>query len=88
MTAAVCFRCGAIKFGAFCPCQDCDAMPRTDEEFALSMVMTDHYFDMDTLVRMGAAVRDGSPPQLNAEDRDRLVAQLRDTGVLAELQDR
>ena len=44
MTTAVCFRCGELKFGAFCPCQ-CGAMPQTEDELAISLAMTDHYFD-------------------------------------------
>jgi hypothetical protein len=42
MTTAVCFRCGKLKFGAFCPCE-CGAMPQTEDELAISLAMTDHY---------------------------------------------
>ena len=69
MTAAVCFKCGAIKFGAFCPCDECEAAPSSEDELALSLAMTDHYFDQATLDQMGAAVRDGHPPQLSPEDQ-------------------
>jgi hypothetical protein len=49
MTRAVCFKCGAIKFGAFCPCPECGDVPATEDDLALSLAMSDHYFDMATL---------------------------------------
>ena len=60
MTTAVCFKCGAIKFGAFVPCPECGGFPRNEDELALSLAMTDHYFDMPTLDQMGATIRDGT----------------------------
>ena len=86
MTMAVCFKCGKIKFGAFVPCPVCASFPQTEDELALSMAMTDHYFDMPTLEQMGAAVRDGDPPHLDPETRAGIIAQTRRTGILNELQ--
>jgi hypothetical protein len=83
---AVCFQCGSIKFGAFVPCPQCAAWPQTEDELALSLAMTDHYFDMPTLEQMGASVRDGKPPHLDEHSHARLVQQIRDTGLLAQLQ--
>jgi hypothetical protein len=85
MTMAVCFKCGAIKFGAFCPCPECQALPKSEDDLALSLAMTDHYFDMPTLEQMGAAVRDGNPPHLDPETRANLVNSFRGTGLLEQL---
>jgi hypothetical protein len=86
MTTAVCFKCGAIKFGAFVPCPECGGFPRNEDELALSLAMTDHYFDMPTLDQMGASVRDGTPPHLDPQTHAQLVAEMRSTGLLAKLQ--
>jgi hypothetical protein len=87
MTMAVCFECGEIKFGAFCPCSKCSAIPRTEEELALSLAMTDHYFDLATLDQMGAAVREGKPPHLDPQTREDLINTIRSSGMLQQLQE-
>jgi hypothetical protein len=87
MTMAVCFKCGVIKFGAFCPCQECAATPATEDEVALSLAMTDHYFDRETLERIGADIRVGKPIQLDDQTRNNLITQLRSMGVLERLRD-
>ena len=77
MTMAVCFKCGALKFGAFCPCGQCLAAPETEEDLALSLAMTDHYFDLATLKQMGATAAAGKPPRLAPETREDLLATIR-----------
>jgi hypothetical protein len=86
MTMAVCFKCGIIKFGAFVPCPECSSFPQTEDDLALSLAMTDHYFDMPTLEQMGAAVRDGKPPHLDPHTHAQIVEQIRTSGMLAKLQ--
>jgi hypothetical protein len=86
MTMAVCFKCGVIKFGAFVSCPECAGFPQTEDDLALSLAMTDHYFDMPTLAQMGAAVRDGKPPHLDPDTHAQLIQQIRSSGVLAQLQ--
>jgi hypothetical protein len=88
MTMAVCFKCGVIKFGAFVPCPECAAFPQSEDDLALSLAMTDHYFDMPTLEQMGASVRDGKPPHLDPESHAQLVQQIRSSGMLAQIQGR
>jgi hypothetical protein len=90
MTTAVCFRCGELKFGAFCPCDKCGETPASDDELVLSLAMTDHYFDKATLEEMGQKVREGDPPHLDPESREQLLQVLRQvraapgvTGLLA-----
>jgi hypothetical protein len=82
MTIAVCFRCGAIKFGAFVPCTECGADPKTEDDLALSLAMTDHYFDRDALEQMGRRVAEGHPPKLDPQTRQQLVESFRGTEVM------
>jgi hypothetical protein len=83
---AVCFKCGTIKFGAFVPCPECSSFPQTEEELALSLAMTDHYFDMATLKSMGQSVREGKPPNLDPKTRKALLETLRRSGIIEQLQ--
>jgi hypothetical protein len=85
MTMAVCFKCGVIKFGAFVPCPECAACPKTEDDLALSLAMTDHYFDLPTLDQMGASVREGKPPHLDPESHAQLVQQIRTSRLLFKL---
>ena len=86
MTQAVCFRCGVIKFGAFVPCSDCGAMPENEDDLALSLAMTDHYFDMPTLKKMGESIREGVTPHLDPQTHAQLVGEIRTSGLLKQLQ--
>jgi len=58
MTQAVCIHCGSIKFGAFVQCPECGFQPSGDE-LMTSMALTDHYYSLDELKRMGKTIADG-----------------------------
>ena len=80
MTQAICFNCGITKFGAFTPCPDCEATPQSEDEVAVSLLLTDHYMDMQELANYGRLIRDeGKRPQVSPEQRDQLVAALHQT---------
>jgi hypothetical protein len=83
---AVCFKCGAIKFGAFVPCPDCHAWPQTEDELVTAMAMTDHYFDLATLEQFSAEFRAGKPPCFAPDDRAKLLEHVRSTRMLEQLQ--
>jgi hypothetical protein len=85
MTMAVCFKCGAMKFGAFCPCQECQALPANEDDLAISLAMTDHYFDMPTLEQMGATIRDGKPVHLDEASKANILASLHESGMVDKL---
>lgn len=85
MTVAVCYKCGAIKHGALVLCPECLGHPETEDDMALSLAMTDHYFDLPTLERMGEAVREGEPPRLDPATHAGIVAMIRQCGMAAEL---
>jgi hypothetical protein len=88
MTTAVCFKCGAFKVGAFCDCQSCGAWPQTEDQLALSLAMTDNYFDIPTLERMATDIRGGEPVHLDPQSREQLVQQVRSSGILEQMRKR
>jgi len=77
MTTAVCFKCGAMKIGAFTPCKKCQAVPRTVDDLALAMAITDHYFDEKRLKNISLDIKNGKPVSLDAETKARLVASIK-----------
>ena len=42
MTNAICFKCGAEKFGALTQCGSCNVTPREEGDLALSLVLSEH----------------------------------------------
>jgi hypothetical protein len=54
MTLALCFNCGATKFGAFCPCPQCEFASTGDRD--LDIAFSDHRLSPDTLAAFGAVV--------------------------------
>ncbi|WP_339733405.1 hypothetical protein [uncultured Gimesia sp.] len=89
MTTAVCFQCGHLKFGSFLACEECQAKPRTDDELMLSLAMSDHYFDQETMESMGQYIKEqGQPPQLDPEQEKvfrRKFEEVKASGVLDQL---
>jgi hypothetical protein len=86
MTTAVCFKCGKLKFGAFLPCEACSAVPHDEEEIAISLAITDHYFDLPTLKQIGTSITNGKPPQLDEQTHAEMLALIRGSDVVQELQ--
>lgn len=82
MTMAICIKCGERKWGAFNPCARCGTQPGSEDELALSLAMSDHYFDDAGLDQLGDAVRSGKPPHLSPASRETLIASIRDRGVV------
>jgi hypothetical protein len=56
MTIAICFACGAIKFGALCPCKTCAATPKSEDEIAVSLLLTDRQIPLDDLQALSEAM--------------------------------
>lgn len=55
MTWALCFNCGATKFGAICPCPECRVGSTGDMN--LDITFSDHHLSRATLDAFGAVVR-------------------------------
>jgi TPR repeat protein len=73
MTEAACFKCGEIKWGAFNPCKQCQALPRTDDELMSSLAFTDHYFERDKLQQIGREIEAGGTPRLTDAWKEELA---------------
>jgi hypothetical protein len=83
MTAAVCFKCGALKMGAMLPCSRCSARPASDDELVLSVAMTDHHYSRSELERIGREVANGSVPALDPSFEKELRDGLREAKAMA-----
>jgi len=59
MTIAICFACGAIKFGALCPCEKCKAAPKSEDEIAVSLLLCDHHIPVTDLEALSDAMMSG-----------------------------
>ena len=73
MTQAVCFSCGRIKHGAFSSCENCGKEPRTNDDLALSMALTDHYFSHEQLMQMGAKIKAGEKLDVNPAQKAEII---------------
>jgi len=78
MTTAICYHCGEFKYGAFCECEECGHFPQTDDDLVRSLVMTDHYFDTNTLKSMGRMVGEGNPPCVDPQIQKELIQLIKD----------
>jgi hypothetical protein len=54
VTAALCLKCGATKFGAFGTCPNCGSGSTGD--LALDMMFTSHFYSAATLRQFGAVI--------------------------------
>ena len=86
MTIAVCFKCGAAKWGAFNSCDQCGASPHSEDDLALSMLLSDHYFDETGRKELSAAIAAGNPPRLDEETRRKVILALRKIGMFPRAQ--
>jgi hypothetical protein len=55
MTTALCFNCGATKFGAICPCPKCSIASSGDMN--LDITFSDHRMSEATLEAFGEVIR-------------------------------
>jgi len=55
MTWALCFNCGATKFGAICPCPECQVGSTGD--MSLDIAFSDHRMSEATLKAFGEVIR-------------------------------
>lgn len=59
MTQAICLRCSESKHGALTRCFKCGFDPKTPEEKARSLVLSDHYMDATSLENAAKAIKAG-----------------------------
>ncbi len=77
MTTAVCYKCGAMKLGAWTPCEKCGSTPITEDDLVISMALSDHHLDMETLTRLGKHVAAGLPVEIDEPSRNNILRMLR-----------
>ena len=58
---SVCFNCGAMKVGAYKPCDACSVAPRKTANHVYSLLLTDHYLPREELDRISEATLSGGP---------------------------
>ncbi|MFC1778132.1 hypothetical protein ACFL3I_12470 [Pseudomonadota bacterium] len=59
MTQAICLFRGKSKFGAFSSCDSCRKEPVTENDRFVSLLLTDHYFDLQSLEAIGQNIIKG-----------------------------
>jgi len=57
MTAAVCFKCGAYKGGAFTACLACGSTPKLESELAFSLALCEHLSSAQQLIHYGHEIK-------------------------------
>ena len=72
MTHAICLACGTIKFGSLLPCKSCGASPADRTGRELSMLLSDHFFDMDELHEISSRIAGGWTAEVTAFVQERL----------------
>lgn len=78
MTIAVCVACGALKHGAFNPCDACGKTPQSEVDLAYSLAMTDHHFRIETLAEISRSMLGGRPrPTFPPDQEERLRREAR-----------
>jgi hypothetical protein len=78
MTVAFCWKCGEEKSGVFSQCPECNVAPTTENDAAVSVLLTDHYFDTSTLRCTKQDISDGVSISLSPEQRLMYIRMLRD----------
>lgn len=59
MTIAVCFSCGAMKFGALTSCEQCKALPRDEDDIIVSLLLTDRHLAIPALESLSQSIMRG-----------------------------
>ncbi|MEO6753331.1 MAG: hypothetical protein ABIP85_16255 [Chthoniobacteraceae bacterium] len=67
MTVAVCLKCGSFKFGSFNPCEKCGALPDTEDDYALSVIYSSHFFPHEELEDIGKQIASGKRAALKPD---------------------
>ena len=70
-----------MKVGAFNPCPKCAATPVSKDDYATSLAMTEHYFPVSELEKLGLQVANGETLHIDPEVRERFIQLLKAEGV-------
>lgn len=82
---AICFKCGSAKSGALIACRSCNAAPRTNSEYAVSLALSDHLSSKDQLAQYSRELRNGEKLSVPREALVQALDALKDPQLLAML---
>lgn len=85
MSMAICFKCGSAKSGALTACRSCNAAPRTNSEYAVSLALSDHLSSKDQLAQYSHELRNGNKLSVPREALVQALEALKDPQLLTML---
>lgn len=85
MSMAICFKCGSAKSGALIACRSCNAAPRTNSEYAVSLALSDHLSSKDQLAQYSHELRKGNKLSVPREALAQALDALKDPQLLTML---
>ena len=85
MATAICFKCGSTKSGALLACSSCHAIPRTQNDLALSLVLSDNVSSKAQLAGYSNELRSGASASVPFQDIIQANDALKDPQLLAML---
>lgn len=85
MTAAVCLKCGKMKFGAWVRCPKCGFAPATEEDQVKSIFLSDHNLSSDDLKAISQLIADGKTVNFPEEELKQWTEELKNTASRGEL---
>ena len=85
MGMAICFKCGSAKSGALVACRRCNATPRANSEYAVSLALSDHLSSNNQLAQYSHELRNGQKLSVPREALVQALDALKDPQLLAML---
>ena len=82
---AICFKCGPAKSGALIACRSCNAAPRTNSEYAVSLDLSDHLSSKDQMAQYSHELRNGNKLSVPREAIAQALEALKDPQLLTML---
>jgi len=82
MTRAICFKCGERKSGTFSACGSCGATPRTQNQRALSLVLSEYLSSRKELSTLAKAISSGAQPEIATEKLSKAREALKDPQLI------
>ena len=82
---AICFKCGSAKSGALVACRSCNAAPRANSEYAVSLALSDHLSSKEQLAQYSHELQSGKKLSVPREALVQALDALKDPQLLAML---
>ena len=82
---AICYKCGSPKSGALLACRNCNTIPSTNSEYAVSLALSNHLSSNDQLAQYSHELRNGQKLSVQREALVEALDALKDPQLLAML---